>query len=298
MSSRNMVMIIAGVIVLFTIVSLRTYFKTPAPVVPTETAAPRALVAKRPLVPGAFVQVAMDLDWQPVDEKITTEGLLLDNAIRAEDFAGAVVRRSINAGEHILAADLMKSGEGGFLSAVLAPGMRAVSISVTLTSGNAGFISPGDKVDLLITHRIKPGGKESSSDDQVITETFARGVRVLAVDQQLNNPDNKAILAKTVTVEVTPRQAEQVSVAEELGKISMALVSNGSKTDEVAATQETSAPKVVTLSNEAAPEKASTEYTRDGDVSSMLGKKEDSFSRVRVIRGDAVEILEFYQDKR
>lgn len=297
MSSRTMVMVIAGIIVLFTIVSLRNHFKEKAPVVVAETVAPKALVAKRALTPGAFVQTAADLDWQPVADKTPTEGLLLDNAVRVEDFSGAVVRRSLNAGEHILAADLMKSGEGGFLSAVLAPDMRAVSISVTITSGNAGFISPGDKVDLLITHRLKVGqGKESGADDQVITETFARAVRVLAVDQQLNNPDNKAILAKTVTVEVTPRQAEQISVAEELGKISMSLVSSGTLPKPEETAPQEGAAKPVTLNQ--VPPANTSEYTRDGDVSSMLGRKEDGFSRVRVIRGDAVEVLEFYQDKR
>lgn len=286
MSSRTMVMLIAGVIVLFTVISLRNHFSEKPPEAPAHVETqPRALVAKHDLAAGAFIHVTADLDWQPVADDVSREGLLMEGTVTAEEFSGAVVRRSLHAGEKIPATALMKSGEGGFMSAVLEPGKRAVSISVTVTSGNAGFISPGDRVDLLVTHRLKAaGGKESGGDDLVVTETFARSVRVLAVDQQLDNPDNKAILAKTVTVEVTPRQAEMITVAAEMGKISMSLVSTGN-----AAADDETLPKVVTVDE-------ASKYTRDGDVSSMLGRKENGLSRVRVIRGDSVETLEFYQD--
>jgi pilus assembly protein CpaB len=101
--------------------------------------------------------------------------------------------------------------------------MRAVSIAVSPTSGNAGFISPGDRVDLIVTHRIHVDGSTNNLTGTVISDTFIRDVRVLAVDQQLENADNQAILAKTVTVEVTPKQAEQITVATDLGKISVML---------------------------------------------------------------------------
>jgi len=139
---------------------------------------------------------------------------------------------------------------------------------VNATSGNAGFISPGDRVDLIITHRIKiQSGGEGRGQESVVSETFVRNVRVLAVDQMLDNPENKAILAKTVTVEVNDAQAEQIAVATEMGKISMALRSLAG-----------------------APKSGSRGAT-EKDISPIMGT--GAMPRVRVIRGDEIENVEF-----
>lgn len=115
-----------------------------------------------------------------------------------------VARRAIQKGEPILKTVLVKSNEGGFMSAVLEPGKRAVSIAVDSTSGNAGFIFPGDKVDLILTHSVTNQSVQTRA-----SETFVEDVRVLAVDQMLDNPENKAVLAKTVTLEVTPNRPKK-----------------------------------------------------------------------------------------
>lgn len=319
MSSRAIVIVIALVIVGFTLMSVRDYF-TREPVVEAavqQPAAQRILVAKRNLASGAFVQVAEDLEWQdaPATENkaeakaenkegeqttATTANYQYEGSVKIEEFNGAVVRRSIRAGEPIVPSILMKPGEGGFMSAVLEPGKRAVSISVNPISGNAGFVSPGDRVDLLITYRVRNGSNaDTSGPDSIGTETFARNVRVLAVDQSLDNPENKAILAKTITVEVTPQQAEKISVASELGKISVALVSTGVpavETKEVKLIEggnpeDTSKPAVIVPGS-------AKNYTMDADVSSLIEHKETATSKVRIIRGDKIETLEFYQDKQ
>lgn len=318
MSSRAIVIVIAVVIIGFTLMSVRDYF-THEPVVETvkETEAPRILVAKRNLASGAFIQVAEDLEWQPapVTEKKPAEAAKdgqqseaeapssnyqYEDKVKIEEFNGAVIRRPIRAGEPIVSSMLMKPGEGGFMSAVLEPGKRAVSISVNPISGNAGFVSPGDRVDLLITYRVKNTNNADTAGaaDSIGTETFARNVRVLAVDQSLDNPENKAILAKTITVEVSPVQAEQISVASELGKISVALVSTG-----VPAAEADTQPVVLHAAPEKeldikdVPQPATKNYTMDADVSKLIERKENATSKVKVIRGDKVETLEFYQDK-
>ena len=298
MSSRKLVLIIVVIILGLIAISLRSHFSKEPASIATQTTQQRILVAKRALTSGAFVQPTQDLEWQALPEGKTeaeTSGYQFEGAVKIEDFSGAVVRRPVNIGEAVLPDVLMKSGEGGFLSAVLEVGKRAVSISVNITSGNAGFISPGDKVDLLITHRIKYGGTavEGTATEQVVTETFANNVRVLAVDQMLDNPENKAILAKTITVEVTPEQAEQISVATELGKISMSLVSSANGKDMKG---ENGEPKIIAVQADDA--KPTQHYTVDGDVSSLLGKQESAISKVRVIRGDKIETLEFYTDKK
>ncbi len=316
MSSRAIVIVIALVIVGFTLMSLRDYF-TREPVVEAvvqQPAAQRILVAKRNLASGAFVQVAEDLEWQdaPASENkteakegeqaaaTTTNNYQYEGSVKIEEFNGAVVRRSIRAGEPIVPAMLMKPGEGGFMSAVLEPGKRAVSISVNPISGNAGFVSPGDRVDLLITYRVRNGSNaDTSGPDSIGTETFAHNVRVLAVDQSLDNPENKAILAKTITVEVTSQQAEKISVASELGKISVALVSTGVPAVETKEVKllEGSRQEEISKPVDIVPGNAKN-YTLDADVSSLIERKETATSKVRIIRGDKIETLEFYQDKQ
>lgn len=316
MSSRAIVIVIALIIVGFTLVSMRDYFtREPVAQEPEQPAVQHILVAKRNLASGTFIQVQQDFDWQPAPEAAVKPGdagakteaapaadYLYEGVVRPEDYNGAVVRRPIHAGEAIVPSMLMKSGEGGFMSAVLEPGKRAVSISVNLTSGNAGFISPGDRVDLLITYRVRNvKNSDSGSGESIGTETFVHNVRVLAVDQTLDNPENKAIIAKTITVEVTPEEAEKISVATELGKISVALVSVGSsEPSSDAKNVKGQAPSGKEAGDIKTPPNPSDSqnYTLDGDVSSLIAKREGATSKVRVIRGDKIETLEFYQDKQ
>src|SRR5262249_33221826 len=146
-----------------------------------------------------------------------TEAMLTNKNSKAADFTGAVARRAIIKGEPIQKNLLVKSNEGGFMSAVLEGGKRAVSIAVDSTSGNAGFIFPGDRVDLILTHAVTKQTVQTRA-----SETFVEDVRVLAVDQMIDNPENKsAVLAKTVTLEVSPKQAEEINLAKDLGKISL-----------------------------------------------------------------------------
>lgn len=273
-SRRLIILLVAGVVVAFAAIAIKSRLSE-EPAVDAGPVTPRVLVAKRDLPPGSFVQAGVDIDWDMVPDDMPKDDLLLENAVRVEDFSGAVVRKQLRAGEPVSQSALMKAGEGGFMSAVLEPGMRAVSIKVNETSGNAGFISPGDRVDLIVTHRIKSaggGGESGGGRDAVISETFVRDVRVLAVDQMLDNPENKAILAKTVTVEVNDQQAEQIAVATEMGKISMSLrsMSSGEVKDTTAITRST-----------------------EMDVSKQVGGV--ILPQVRVIRGDQVENLEFSQ---
>jgi pilus assembly protein CpaB len=148
------------------------------------------------------------------------------------DLVGAMVRRSLGIGDLVTNSDIMRPGDHGFLAAVLQPGMRAVTIAVDNTTGSAGLIWPGDRVDLILTETISeahlPAGR------RVAAETVLSNVRVIAIDQQImqgamSAPDNKA---KTVTLEVTEEQAVRISVATRLGLLSLSVrsadVSQGS----------------------------------------------------------------------
>jgi len=247
----------------------------------------QVLVAGADIPVGAFVRSEYHLAFVDWPEKNISETMLTSAATKRKDFEGSVARRAVNKGEPITKGLLVRSTEGGFMSAVLEPGKRAVSIGVDSTSGNAGFIFPGDHVDLILSHR--------NQQEMRASETFIEDVRVLAVDQMLDNPENKAVLAKTVTLEVTPKQAEEINVAKDLGKISLSLRSLATKpdalVDEGAATDGLTTFDDV-LSAEIAPAEGTT-VTRDTDVSRIIAPGGSGAMRVRVIRGNKQEDIDF-----
>lgn len=198
--------------------------------------AKRVMVAKANIATGTFVRAERDLEWKEWPESGMNATYIIEGAQTPQDFEGAIARADINAGEPIIATRLVKTGDGGFLPAVFGAGMRAVTLGVSVTSGNAGFVFPGDRVDLIVTHTLD---KEAAIETGVVSETFVRDVRVLAVDQRYANPENKVELFKTVTLEVSPKQAEMVAVAGELGKVSLSLRSLGKPEDVVKADAET-----------------------------------------------------------
>lgn len=114
------------------------------------------------------------------------------------------------------------SGPGGraTLSGVIREGMRATTIRVNDVFGVAGFVLPGDFVDILITR--EDAGKQSSQQD-MRTDVLLRSVRVLAVDQLANESKNDPVVAKAATIEVTPEQAQKLALAAQVGTLSMSL---------------------------------------------------------------------------
>lgn len=244
----------------------------------------KVLVAGADIPAGAFVRADYHLAFADWPEKNISEAMLTSAASKRSDFEGSVARRAIAKGEPITKGLLVKSNEGGFMSAVLDPGKRAVSIAVDSTSGNAGFIFPGDHVDLILTHR--------NEQEMRASETFIEDVRVLAVDQMLDNPENKAVLAKTVTLEVMPKQAEEINVAKDLGKISLSLRSLASTADDGSTAGEAPTSFDDVLSAEIGTDNGSS-VTRDTDVSRIIAPGGAGAMRVRVIRGNQQEDIDF-----
>lgn len=196
------------------------------------------LVAARALAIGTVIAPGM-LRWTrwPAGG---AQGLVVAGQVRAEHYAGSVVRSAMVAGEPVTAARLVQPGTRGPMAAVIAPGARAVTISVTPASGMAGFVVPGDHIDLLLT-RTLPGS--SGSAERHLSQTVLHDVRVLGTDQNgsgageaagaaLDASADAALLASkgddptppsTVTLEVSPKGAELIAVAAELGKLSLSL---------------------------------------------------------------------------
>lgn len=155
-------------------------------------------------------------------------GAMPDTPANRSLYTGAMVRQSLPAGTPILPGAVIRPGDHGFLAAVLRPGMRAVSVGVDAVTGTAGLIWPGDRVDLLLTQSLS--GANLPPGRQVAAETVLSDVRVIATDQRLvqgARSDNQSPgLARTVTLEVTPEQAERVAVAAHLGPLSLVVRSS------------------------------------------------------------------------
>ena len=189
---------------------------------PAETNLPQIWVARQDMQIGSFVDQG-DFEAQDWPQAAILPDQLKVGTVQPSDIQGAVVREKINKGEPILMAKLVRPGERGFLAAVLLPGMRAISVGVDSVSANSGLVLPGDRVDLILTQSLS---SDTSPGRAHVAETIARAVRVLAVGKDLNAPqDSKDIDDRphTVTLEVTPKEADQISVASSMGDIKLAL---------------------------------------------------------------------------
>jgi pilus assembly protein CpaB len=172
-----------------------------------------------------------DVAWRPWPEAAISGGFIVAGAQPEKSFAGWVAREPFVAGEPIVKAKIVAPGDHGFLAAVLKPGMRAVSVAVDQTSDVSGFIFPGDRVDLL-TNLAVAEGANSNGYQRKAAQTVLRDVRVVAIDQRLDSKDGQAVVARTVTLEVTPKQSEIVALAADMGKLSLSLRSLAAASDD------------------------------------------------------------------
>jgi pilus assembly protein CpaB len=179
------------------------------------------LVAKGDLRVGQFIR-RESLRWQAWPADGVPPSYILPAQHQLEDYEGAVVRSSLSDGEPLTDARIVRPGDRGFLAAVLKPGYRAVTIPVTPSSSVAGFIFPGDSVDLLATLKVPDDSKEKTGDHHA-GETVLTNLKVLALDQRLDDQSKEVAVAKTATLEVTPKQAEIIAVVAEIGKLSLTL---------------------------------------------------------------------------
>jgi pilus assembly protein CpaB len=178
----------------------------------------QVLVARTAIRVGQLIKPD-DLRWQPWPQGALPTSYIIEARRPISDFVGAVARSSFHVGEPIVEVGIVMPGSRGFLAAVLRSGMRAVSVPATATSTVSGLIYAGDRVDVLLTHVLNgPGGQHSA------TETILRNARVIAVDQKLDfTPGDKPDVAKTATLELTPKQTEIVTLAVKMGDLSLVL---------------------------------------------------------------------------
>lgn len=168
-----------------------------------------------------------DLARRAAPADAVPNGALIDTPDRRASLRGALLRHYLDAGAIIASGDVLYPRDRGFLAAVLSPGARAVSIGVDAISGNGGLIWPGDRVDLILTQELDQ--KDTPAAKRFVGETVLSDVRVVAVDQSIaqggmaSGDSTIGRIARTVTLEVTPRQSERVALAAHIGKITLAV---------------------------------------------------------------------------
>jgi len=291
MSVRNIVLILAAVLIMAgTGLVARSWLADqraqmaagaqPAPQAPIKKI--YVLVADADLPTGSFIKEE-NLTWQVwPDDKLHASYMIQENT-KIEDLLGAVVRRAIAAGEPISTSRILKPGDRGFLAAVLRPGYRAVAVRVDATSSISGLVFPGDRVDIMLTHSISNGESQRRA-----TETVLTNVRVLAIDQKVDDTDESPKVGKNATLEVTPKQAEMLAVLVDLGKLSFALRSLAKDQEELERIANSGEPL-----EEPDPERGKT-HTWDSEVSRLIWRPSRANQDVvQVSRGSQTEEVRF-----
>jgi pilus assembly protein CpaB len=217
-----------------------------------------------------------------ITEAALTSQMVVADAAGEAFLAGSVARQVLPQGVPIARAAIVQPGDRGFLAAVLPRGRRAVTIPIGEAAGLNGLVLPGDRVDIILTYSV--AGSKDSGPSMRASETVLENVRVLALDQRLGptKPDpekgKKADanpVAKTATIEVTPREAEIIALAGDMGSLSLALNSVRDGGDERAGPAP-SGPMFDIASQSLAPRR----LTRESDVTST--------TKIQVVRGRTI----------
>lgn len=284
--------------------------RAPAPATtaeaPVEAPKPvNILVAARDLSIGTLLQPG-DLGRMPIaPEAITPEMILADDAGETL-LVGSVVLQTLAKSLPIGRSATAQPGDRGFLAAVLPKGKRAVSIQISDVSGLSGLVLPGDHVDLILTYSVTAEMTDAKRDIHA-SETVVRNLRVLALDQRLGKPaagDDALPIAQTATLEVTPDEAETITLATTLGQLSLVLNSirdgddpSDDQADDRAGA--TTSPLVETMSNKKTSSRDSggrmgairpRKMTLDSEVTTLLNRANDDKVETR-LRATPIQVV-------
>jgi pilus assembly protein CpaB len=182
------------------------------------------LVARSDIALGQTVK-AEDLQWQTWPTATASASFIKksDRPRGDSEVTGSIARSPFVAGEPIRDQKLVKADGAGFMAAILPSGMRAISTEISPETGAGGFILPNDRVDVILTQRIK-NAEHPNQPDIVQSQVILPNLRVLAIDQAPKEKDGQnAVVGKTVTLELKPEQIPTLAAARQAGTLSLAL---------------------------------------------------------------------------
>ncbi len=276
--NKNLLIILAGgfLVVILLVVLMSSMMggkEDPKPVAAIKKT--EILVAARDIKLGKDLTEA-DLKWQVWPEEALFKGAIKrkdDQSVL--DAASGKVLFTLGAGQPVHPDMLAGDGKGNFLAVTLREGMRAVAISVKARSMVGGFVGPGDYVDVILTHKVRVRNRDDAEVASMInryaSETILENVRVLAIDQTAKREEDKAKVARTITLEVAPNDAQKLALVSEMGDLTLSLRGIG---DDTKSTKRT--------------------LTTDSKTSKVLKdlariENGGSANMIRIYNGDAVE---------
>jgi pilus assembly protein CpaB len=209
------------------------------------------LVAARKIEIGTKLTEA-DLRWQDFPDPSVAATYLTRsrNPEAVKELVGGIARSEIFPDSPITPGKIVNAGDGGFMSAILEGGMRAMSVQISPETGAGGFILPGDRVDVILSHKADVEGEDGQTQEQIVSEIILENVRALAIDQTVNDPaaaspgaemQTSSVVGKTATLELTPAQAQSLAKAITTGSLSLALRSLERREDPEFAAREAAA---------------------------------------------------------
>jgi len=183
----------------------------------------KVLVAAADIPLGDILKSGSDLKWQEWPRDAASKSYITKSkqpeAIK--ELADAIARAPFLKGEPITEQKLIKKSEGGVMAAILPAGRRAVSTSISEESAAGLFILPNDRVDVVLTRRMR---SRRGGGDEHVSDTLFHNVRVLAIGQAIETKDDKKTAqGNTATLELSAVQAEALALARSMGEISLVL---------------------------------------------------------------------------
>lgn len=187
-------------------------------------------IAAKPIPIGSVISEDM-LGVQPWPEHLSVETFVVEGDEKFNPI-GMVARGAYQLNEPLIKTKLASAEDPNFIASDLPAGMRVVTIPLNEVDGVAGFVFPGDHVDLLYTHSVDKmvsiGDAPPTPTKETVTESLLTNVKILAIDQRASganatDKDGKMLIPRSASVMVTPEDAQRVRLAQKTGTVSLAL---------------------------------------------------------------------------
>lgn len=253
----------------------------------TSNSALPTFVSQRVAVAATDLQLGTELAADDMQIRMWPENLVPTGSFATvEELEGRVLKTPLAAGEPVLASKLAPKGSTGGFSSLIPPGMRAVTVGVNVVSGVGGFILPGTKVDVLVTVSVIGKPEERA------TKTILQNVEVLAVDQTYEKDSDEPVTVKSVTLLVTPEEAEKLTLAANEGMLQLVLRSGS---DEDLLPSDGVALKELMRKNEPPPAPRVIYRTPPKSEPEPPPPPEPVTKKVEIIRANEISEVEFQE---